>query len=108
MNHQADRGAHPDAGVQYVDGGAALGVEPVQSGCRTHARHDRPAHEYVECGQAAQQIRFLGRVDAMPYPHQAAVSDPNIELLAGHDRQQLRGRGEPAGFLQQRLGICGH
>lgn len=57
-------------------------------------------HEHIESRQAAQQVRLLCRVDPVPNANEAAVFHLDVELLAGHDREQLRGGGEPAGLLE--------
>lgn len=59
-----------------------------------------PPHEHIESRQAAQQVRLLCRVDPVPNANEAAVFHLDVELLAGHDREQLRGGGEPAGLLE--------
>ncbi len=66
------------------------------------------AHKDVERCQAAQQIWFLGGVDAMPDANEGATFHLDVELLTGHDCQQLRGGGKSAGLPQELCHIGVH
>ena len=79
-----------------MNGGGVFRVKPVQRGGGAHACNRVLPHKDVECCQASQEIRLLGRVNAIPDTNKAAVLDLHVELLTGHDFEQLLGGGEPA------------
>lgn len=108
MNHQTNSRAHANAGIQHVNGGSVLRVEPVQASRGTHAHDQAPAREDVQCGQASQQIRVVCCVDPAPYPLDAARFHLHIELLASHYRQELSGGGESPAFLYERYRVSQH
>lgn len=100
VDHQTDRGPHPYSGIEHMDSDGVFRVESIQRGSGAQTRDGVSPHEHIESRQAAQQVRLLCRVDPVPDANEAAVFHLDVELLAGHDREQLRGGGEPAGLLE--------
>ncbi len=58
-----------------------------------------PAHKDIQCSQAPEKIWLCGAVNPMPHADKPTPSDLNVELLTGHDCQQLCGCRVSAGFV---------
>src|SRR5262249_23690078 len=95
-----DGRANSYSGIQHMNGRRVFCIEPVERGGCAHAGNGMPAHKYVECCQAPQQVWLPRRVDPVPDADQSAILDLNVELLTSDDRRQLRGGGESAGLLE--------
>lgn len=83
-----------------------LSIEAIERGRGAHRRNHRSTHGYVQGGQPPNEVGHRSGVHAVPNPDQAAFPNLNIELLAGHDRQELCCGGDATAVLEE-LGGCG-
>ena len=85
VDHQADGWTHSDTRIEHVNGGGVFRVNPCSAAAvPMHATAGCPI-KMSSAAKHPQEIRLLGRVNAIPDTNKAAVLDLHVELLTGHD-----------------------